>query len=317
MLYLSRPIGLIRVCVMPMIVFCRYILMSGEVEVSEKRLTGVPTAPVEVILLGFLADGSFFGEAPVLGRTQTHLELRMRTVTAVQNCELCFLTREDIHGLYDVYPELKARMARFASTGRVLNEKELSAIDLNPRDLKEFAAEYSEQKRIAALVKKEQSLDKDAFVPEHMIRSFTTVKAVTKFKGLASAKRLREREENRSKAEGAMRAAKMEGKTPEAQLAMLTKSQTEMQVVMATELQKLRQGMREEIVAIIRAEVRSEMTLTIAAELRTALAAQTEQMLVERRSRGEPGQKVGKLLDLPMVSASSWSLMSHSTTQSE
>ena len=131
----------------------------------------------------------------------------------------------------------------------------------------------------AALVKKEQSLDKDAFVPEHMIRSFTTVKAVTKFKGLASAKRLREREENRSKAEGAMRAAKMEGKTPEAQLAMLTKSQTEMQVVMATELQKLRQGMREEIVAIIRAEVRSEMTLTIAAELRTALAAQTEQML--------------------------------------
>ena len=39
---------------------------------------GNPEDPFEIMRLGFLSDGAFFGEAPVLGRTETSLELRMR-----------------------------------------------------------------------------------------------------------------------------------------------------------------------------------------------------------------------------------------------
>ena len=104
-------------------VFCRYIVISGEVEVSEKRQTGNPDEPVEIMRLGFLSEGAFFGEAPLLGRKDTSLELRMRTVTAVRDGELCYLTRDAVAGLYQSYPELQARMVRFASSGRVLDER--------------------------------------------------------------------------------------------------------------------------------------------------------------------------------------------------
>ena len=73
--------------------------------------------------LGFLSEGAFFGEAPLLGRKDTSLELRMRTVTAVRDGELCYLTRDAVAGLYQSYPELQARMVRFASSGRVLDER--------------------------------------------------------------------------------------------------------------------------------------------------------------------------------------------------
>ena len=38
------------------------------------------------------------------GRDETALELRMRTVQAVRDTELCYLTRSDVHGLYAAYP---------------------------------------------------------------------------------------------------------------------------------------------------------------------------------------------------------------------
>eukprot|EP01052_Picozoa_sp_SAG31_P063969 SAG31_NODE_22861_length_516_cov_1.151079_1_plen_123_part_01 len=62
-----------------------YIVMSGEVEVSEKRLTGNPDDPISVERLGFLAEGAFFGESPLLGKTETSMEIRMRTVPVTQN----------------------------------------------------------------------------------------------------------------------------------------------------------------------------------------------------------------------------------------
>jgi CRP-like cAMP-binding protein len=52
-------------------------------------------------------------------------------VTAVRDCEICFLTREDVHGLYGSYPELRARMSRFAGSGRILDDKALRALDLS------------------------------------------------------------------------------------------------------------------------------------------------------------------------------------------
>lgn len=130
-----------------------YMIMQGEVEVSEKRTTGDPDHPFDIIRLGFLSEGAFFGEAPVLGREDTSLELRMRTVTAVRDSDLCFLTRQDIQGLYNAYPELKARMARFASAGRVLDEKSLRLIDLNRAEVQEFGKEYDKHVKLAKEVR--------------------------------------------------------------------------------------------------------------------------------------------------------------------
>ena len=64
-----------------------YMILTGEVEVSEQRYRGLDAAPVplgfgirdqgpekqqagafEDVRLGFLSEGAFFGEAPVLGR---------------------------------------------------------------------------------------------------------------------------------------------------------------------------------------------------------------------------------------------------------
>ena len=80
-----------------------------EVEVTEKRRTGNPANPIEIIRLGYLSDGAFFGEAPLLAKTETAFEIRMRTVTAIRDCEVCYLRREDVHALYSAYPELAAR----------------------------------------------------------------------------------------------------------------------------------------------------------------------------------------------------------------
>ena len=83
-----------------------YMVMAGEVEV----LTGGQR-------LGFLAEGAFFGEVPVLDYT-SGAERRTRTVRSVtDSTELCFITRSQMDELKDVYPELRARMNRFSRTG--------------------------------------------------------------------------------------------------------------------------------------------------------------------------------------------------------
>ena len=58
-----------------------YMLMKGEVEMRQKGAR-----------LGFLGEGAFFGEIPVLADGDGS-ETRVRTVRAVTACELCFLTR--------------------------------------------------------------------------------------------------------------------------------------------------------------------------------------------------------------------------------
>jgi CRP-like cAMP-binding protein len=69
-----------------------YMVMGGEVEVSEAR-DGADQR------LGFLSEGAFFGEAPVLGFDEVGLELRTRSVRAVTDTELCYLTRDDVQSL--------------------------------------------------------------------------------------------------------------------------------------------------------------------------------------------------------------------------
>ena len=109
------------------------MLLKGEVEVTEKR-------GKEIVRLGFLAEGAFFGEAPVLGWIgEPGVELRMRTVRAVTDLELIYLSRDDVNGLCEQYSELCARMSRFEKSGRVLTKKTLRKIDLSVQEVKEMA----------------------------------------------------------------------------------------------------------------------------------------------------------------------------------
>ena len=61
--------------------------MSGELEVFR----GVGDEPR--VRLGFLTPGAFFGEAAIFAGGA---EVRTRTVVAVTDSDLCFLTREEI-----------------------------------------------------------------------------------------------------------------------------------------------------------------------------------------------------------------------------
>ena len=59
--------------------------------------------------LGFLSEGSFFGESAVLAAQGGVNSKRARTVRAVTDCELCFISRSALRDVSDEYPELDAR----------------------------------------------------------------------------------------------------------------------------------------------------------------------------------------------------------------
>ena len=106
------------------------MVMSGEVEVIEND-----------VRLGFLSEGAFFGEAPVLGMGESGTEIRRRTVRAVTETELCFLSRGAVSELCDDYPELEARLKRFTQSGMGLNAKRLMKAGLTRTDLKTFSSD--------------------------------------------------------------------------------------------------------------------------------------------------------------------------------
>ena len=71
---------------------CRYMVLVGEVEVTMRC-----DVSEEEVRLGFLSEGAFFGEAPVLAaNSDVRQQMRTRTVRAVTRTELCYLTREAI-----------------------------------------------------------------------------------------------------------------------------------------------------------------------------------------------------------------------------
>jgi hypothetical protein len=55
--------------------------------------------------LGFLSAGAFFGETPILDSSSGG-EVRRRTVTAMTDCKLCFLSKNEVHSCASSYPEL-------------------------------------------------------------------------------------------------------------------------------------------------------------------------------------------------------------------
>ena len=57
------------------------------------------------------------GESAVLSAHDT----RTRTVRAVTDCELCYITREAVRGVCDEYIELQARLQRYVTHPKSLN----------------------------------------------------------------------------------------------------------------------------------------------------------------------------------------------------
>ena len=123
------------------------MVLKGEVEVSQRRGS-------EVVRLGFLAEGAFFGEAPVLGWLgEPGVELRMRTVRAVTDVELIYLSRDDVSTLCEQYAELRARMSRFEKSGRILTKKTLRKIDLSVEEVKQMANGFKSKVELTAAVR--------------------------------------------------------------------------------------------------------------------------------------------------------------------
>ena len=93
------------------------LVMKGEVEVKHAGTT-----------LGFLSEGSFFGESPVLADDQEPGSLiRSRTIVAVTDCDMCYLTRDSVQGLMLEYPELEKRIKSLAHFGRSNSQSKIWA----------------------------------------------------------------------------------------------------------------------------------------------------------------------------------------------
>lgn len=123
------------------------MVLRGEVEVSERLGT-------DLVRLGFLAEGAFFGEAPVLGkRGEAGLELRKRTVRAVTDVELVYISRDDVSTLCDNYAELHGRLTRFDKSGEVLTNRTLRKMDMSVDELKQMAHEFKKAVRLSAVVR--------------------------------------------------------------------------------------------------------------------------------------------------------------------
>eukprot|EP01048_Picozoa_sp_COSAG05_P011647 COSAG05_NODE_1112_length_5856_cov_11.397082_2_plen_976_part_00 len=163
-----------------------YMIMSGEVEVTERRGNNDER-------LGFLSEGAFFGEAPVLGMDDTSgSELRLRTVRAVTDSELCFLTKADVHSLYKDYSELKARMKRFGKAGEIVNDKRVRQMNLTRAELETFSKEYKATVKRTCEIRAKENLSVDDYVPVSLMGGVNAIRASNRFKKGAHARLTRE-----------------------------------------------------------------------------------------------------------------------------
>lgn len=149
----------------------RYIVMDGELEVTVRDERSNPEAELQnQKRLGFLSAGAFFGEAPVIAeRDDTSLLLRTRTVTAVTNSELCYLTRDAIAELCIDFPELRARINRFRNSASVLNNSRLKKINMTREELQASVATYRANLRKTERIREKMNLDENAYVPAALL----------------------------------------------------------------------------------------------------------------------------------------------------
>lgn len=154
-----------------------YMLLSGELEITHINGLGQSER------LGFLSDGAFFGallrvahyhpqwtigpirtssqrdlempfaaagETPILDNTSA-AEIRRRTVTAVTDCKLCFISKKNMVSLKEIYPELALRLMRCTRTekGRVNKKSKKYRAALGAAGITKFATQsFQEQKAL-------------------------------------------------------------------------------------------------------------------------------------------------------------------------
>ena len=116
---------------------------------------------------------------------------------------------------------------------------------------------------IGIITDQARNLESDTFVPEHMITTMMTMRAVNKFKGLVAAKNLRQREEKRAQVEQEALVAKMEARGFDAQL-----------VAIVSATQDTRDYVKAEI-----AQIREDLQNNLRTDLRTEIAAELQQHL--------------------------------------
>lgn len=93
-----------------------YLVVGGEVEVS-----------CDGERLGFLSQGAFFGERPLIdslsGSGGTGSSIRTRTVRTLCRCDLGVIYLEDVDSIVARYPELKIRLRMFGLVGKNFSSK--------------------------------------------------------------------------------------------------------------------------------------------------------------------------------------------------
>jgi CRP-like cAMP-binding protein len=122
-----------------------YFIMSGEVEVTDANAER----------LGFLGQGSFFGETPLMecvqaGKGGDGTSIRSRSILVVAEAEIAQLQPEDVLRTMDHYPELRIRLKMFNSIGKRLSTKgrrrfEMRMIKKEMEAIKERATMPSEE----------------------------------------------------------------------------------------------------------------------------------------------------------------------------
>eukprot|EP01043_Picozoa_sp_COSAG02_P030124 COSAG02_NODE_1909_length_10419_cov_238.761725_7_plen_1462_part_00 len=93
-----------------------YFIVRGEVEVS-----------LDGERLGFLSEGAFFGEGPLIesisGNGGNGANIRTRTVRTLCRCDLGVIRLEDVDSIVSRYPELKIRLSNFNLVGKNFSTK--------------------------------------------------------------------------------------------------------------------------------------------------------------------------------------------------
>ena len=77
-------------------------------------------------------------------------EMRRRTVQAVTETELCYISRESVTEICVDYPELRARLHRFSNAAKPMNAKRLKKAGLTRMDLQTFSTDCEYTRHVSA-----------------------------------------------------------------------------------------------------------------------------------------------------------------------
>ena len=141
-----------------------YMVMAGEVEVMRDGER-----------LGFLSEGAFFGEVPVLDSTPG-AERRTRTVRSVtDNTELCYITKDSMDEMQSKYPEMQARLRRFVRTGALrgkkLDDATLKKLNMTREEMERLSSTYSQIQDASRQIRKDKNWGQEKAIPWKVVES--------------------------------------------------------------------------------------------------------------------------------------------------